>query len=311
MAAGWVIDHPAHARLLAPIMRDISNPNDVIIACDRKEVRQMIDHSDGYLPRRKTIWVPRPIGKGRYRKAWKRMKISKKALKNTEMVVSVGAPLELRAAPKTARRVYITDTEVNHLAHSLVKATDIIIPTHFCEEISGKLMTKKATFHRIDGLHGHIHLHPQIKPSTVSDPPKILVRELLGTGIHDENEILSIPDKWLLGLDIQRADENQIEGNPWDLDKRLASVDGVVTQSVTLASEAVLLGTPTLLVSKAKRGFLDRLVNDGYPLFIVREHDDKTYSEWLSGLHLLDALTIPDWPDTRSQLTEILISHTR
>ena len=52
-------------------------------------------------------------------------------------------------------------------------------------------------------------------------------------------------------------------------------MDGVITQSVTLASEAVLLGLPTLLVSQACRGFLDRLVNDGYPLFIAKEHDES------------------------------------
>ena len=100
MAIGWVIDHPAHARLFAPLMREMSNPNDVIIACDRIEVRSMIEQSDGFLPRRKTVWVPRPIGKNRFRKALTRYRISRKALKNIELVISVGAPIELRAAPK-------------------------------------------------------------------------------------------------------------------------------------------------------------------------------------------------------------------
>ena len=121
--------------------------------------------------------------------------------------------------------------------------------------------------------------------------------------------MLPIPQEWLEGLEIQRADENQIRGNPWELDKRLASVDGVITQSVTMASEAVLLGTPTLLVSKAQRGFLDRLVREGYPLFIANDNSQAKHSEWLSGLHLLDALETPNWPDTRNQLIEILKSH--
>ena len=100
MATGWVIDHPAHARLLAPIMRELSETDDVIIACDRKEVRSMIENSDGHLPRRETVWVPRPVGKGKWRNAWKRSRISKKALKRVSKVVSVGAPIELRSSPK-------------------------------------------------------------------------------------------------------------------------------------------------------------------------------------------------------------------
>ena len=81
MSTGWVIDHPAHARLLAPIMRELSKPDDVIIACERQEVRAMLEHGDGHLPRRRTVWVPRPVGKGRFRKAWTRSRISKNALK--------------------------------------------------------------------------------------------------------------------------------------------------------------------------------------------------------------------------------------
>ena len=266
----------------------------------------MIENCDGHMPRRRTVWVPRPVGKGRWRKAWRRTRISRKALKGVEKVITVGAPIELRAAPKKARRIYITDTEINHLAHSLAKPTDVIIPTHFIDSLSGPLMKKKANFHRIDGLHGHIHLQPHIRPSDVSQPPKILVRKLNGDGIHDSNEILSIPKSWLDDLSIHEANENEVEGNPWDLDRTIASMNGVITQSVTMASEAVILGVPTLLVTKAKRGFLDRLEEDGYPLFIAREHDESILASWLAGLHLLDALEIPDWPDTKSEMLDFL-----
>ncbi|MFL2962176.1 MAG: hypothetical protein ACJZ2K_04270 [Candidatus Poseidoniaceae archaeon] len=306
MATGWVIDHPAHARLLAPLMRELSSPEDVIIACDRTEVRGMIENCDGHMPRRRTVWVPRPVGKGRWRKAWKRTRISRKALKGVEKVICIGAPIELRAAPKNARRIYITDTEVNHLAHSLAKPTDVIIPTHFIDSLSGPLMKKKAKIHRINGLHGHIHLQPHMRPSDVSQPPDVLVRELVGDGIHDEDEILHIPDSWLEGLAIHRADENKVEGNPWDLDRMISGMNGVITQSVTMASEAVILGVPTLLVTKAKRGFLERLQEDGYPLFVAREHDESILAAWLAGLHLLDALEIPDWPNTKSEMLDLL-----
>ncbi len=306
MSTGWVIDHPAHARLLAPIMRELSSPEDVIIACDREEVRSMIEASDGHLPRRKTIWVPRPIGKGRWRKAWNRSRISKKALRNTSKVVSVGAPLELRVAPKSARRIYITDTEVNHLAHSLAKPTEVIIPSHFIDSLAGPLMKKNCKIHRINGLHGHVHLHPHMRPASISNPPKVLIRRLQGDGIHDGEEILSIPDDWLDGLDLLTADENQVEGNPWDLTTNISQMDGVITQSVTLASESVLLGVPTLLVSQAKRGFIDRLVDDGYPLFVTSEHDESILAAWLAGIHLTDALEEPDWPNTRSEIIDLI-----
>ena len=306
MATGWVIDHPAHARLLAPIMRELSETDDVIIACDRKEVRSMIENCDGHLPRRETVWVPRPVGKGKWRNAWKRSRMSKKALKRVSKVVSVGAPIELRSSPKKARRIYITDTEVNHLAHSLATPTDIIIPTHFIDSLAGPLMKKKSKFHRIDGLHGHVHLHPHMRPSSISNPPKILIRRLLGDGIHDRDEILRIPNNWLEGLDLSYADENEITDNPWDLTTKISQMDGVLTQSVTLASEAVLLGVPTLLVSKAKRGFLDRLVEEGHPLFIAKEIDESILAAWLAGLHLTDALEEPNWPDTKSELIDLI-----
>ena len=306
MATGWVIDHPAHARLLAPIMRELSETDDVIIACDRKEVRSMIENCDGHLPRRETVWVPRPVGKGKWRNAWKRSRISKKALKRVSKVVSVGAPIELRSSPKKARRIYITDTEVNHLAHSLATPTDIIIPTHFIDSLAGPLMKKKSKFHRVDGLHGHVHLHPHMRPSSISNPPKVLIRRLLGDGIHDNDEILTIPNDWLEGLDLSYADENEITDNPWDLTTKISQMDGVLTQSVTLASEAVLLGVPTLLVSKARRGFLDRLVDEGHPLFIAKEIDESILAAWLAGLHLTDALEEPNWPDTKSELIDLI-----
>ena len=306
MTTGWVIDHPAHARLLAPIMRELSQPDDVIIACERKEVRTMLEHCDGHLPRRRTVWVPRPVGKGRFRKAWTRSRISKKALKSVDKVVSVGAPLEIRVAPRKARRIYITDTEINHLAHRLAQPTDVIIPTHFIDSLAGPLMKKKCKFHRIDGLHGHVHLHPHIRPVSVSDPPKVIVRRLIGNGIHDGDEITIIPEGWLEGLDVTNADENQYEENPWDLTNKISQMNGVITQSVTLASEAVLLGVPTLLVSKAKRGFLDRLLEEGNPLFIARDADASILAAWLAGLHLTDALEEPDWPNTRSELIDLI-----
>ncbi len=306
MAIGWVIDHPAHARLLAPIMREISETNDVIIACDREEVRKMLENCDGHLPRRKTVWVPRPVGKKRLMKAYNRYRLSKKALKNVDKVIAIGAAIELRAAPKKSQRFYITDTEINHVAHRLAKPSDVIIPNHFDANLCKYLLQKKAKFHRITGLHGHAHLSPRIRPVSVSEPPKILLRKLVGDGVHDSDEILAIPEDWLEGLNIIDASENQYDGNPWLLNEVISNSDGVITQSVTLASEAAILGVPTLLVTKAKRGFLKRLQDDGYPIFITESASESVYASWLAGLHLLDELDSIEWPDVKSEILDII-----
>lgn len=84
--------------------------------------------------------------------------------------------------------------------------------------------------------------------------------------------------------------------------------DGVISQSVTVASEAVLMGVPTLLVSNAQRGFLDRLESEGYPLFRLRtgENVEERQAQFLAGLHLTDALEIPEWPNVRQQFAEFI-----
>ena len=84
--------------------------------------------------------------------------------------------------------------------------------------------------------------------------------------------------------------------------------DGVISQSVTVASEAVLMGVPTLLVSDADRGFLNRLEAEGYPLFRLRTGDsvEEIHAQFLAGLHLTEALALPEWPNTRQQFAELI-----
>jgi len=326
MRTCWVVDHPAHARLLAGLMRAGSTA-DLIVACDRSEVRSMLEHGDGRLPRRQTLWVPRPVGNGRRRKALYRLRAvqrlmataAKDGLGPVERVVGVGAPLELMATkPRwfqrsaVKERWYITDTEVNHLAHRLATkaATDVVVPTHWRQELDkGFISNFKGNLHRLDGLHGHVHLAPLRRPSKVSSPPRVLVRRLNGEGVHDGDEIVALPPDALDGLAVTIADEGKVKGDPWRMDHDVASHDGVITQSVTLASEAVLLGTPTLLVSKAERGFLDRLEAEGAPLFRWRGQEDdvawaSVHAQFLAGLHLTDALEPMAWPDAKNQLSD-------
>ena len=330
MRTCWVLDHPAHVRLLAPLMREGGTP-DLIVACQRDEVRRMIETGDGRLPRRQTLWVPRPVGDGRYRKAMFRVRSVQRFIKGAskdgqgevERVVSVGAPLELlgqksRFWRRTSvkERWYITDTEVNHTAHNLALkgATHVVVPTHWREDLDGGFLASfKGEVHRMDGLHGHVHLAPHRRPTKVSNPPRIIVRRLKGDGIHDGDEIVPLPADALDGVATTLADEDAYQGSPWDLDRELAGHDGVITQSVTLASEAALLGTPTLLISSARRGFLDRLENEGAPLFRWRGQNDKTewgavHAQFLAGLHLTDALEPADWPDAKRQLAALFSS---
>ena len=328
MRTCWVLDHPAHVRLLAPFLRE-GTTADLIVACERPEVRAMLEQGDGRMPRRQTLWVPRPVGEGKRRKALYRLRSVQRLLKAAgrdgqgavERIVGVGAALEMLAAkPRWWRRStvhqrwYITDTEVNHLAHRIAvkAATHAVLPTHWREDLDGGFFaTFQGRVHRLDGLHGHVHLAPQRRPSKVSNPPRVLVRRLVGGGVHDEGEIVALPDDALDGVVTTVADENAYEGDPWTLDRELATHDGVITQSVTLASEAALLGTPTLLVSAAQRGFLDRLERDGAPLFRWRgegdeEPWDSVHARFLAGLHLTDALEPASWPDARGQLADWL-----
>ena len=322
MRTCWVLDHPAHVRLLAPFIRS-GTTSDVLIATDRVEVRQLLDSSEGVLPKRQQLWVERPIGPKRVRVAWKRMRSVRRFLKEAQRssgqfdrIIAVGAPLELRVAKrlKIPTRWYISDTEVNHLAHRLAvnAATDVMVPTHWNTSIDGgwleRFQKKGVRIHRLDGLHGMVHLRPQLRPKQVAAIPKIAVRRLLGDGVHDAGEILSIPDSLLDGIDSTQADESLYAGDAWEFTSMLSMQDGVISQSVTVASEAVLMGVPTLLVSDAKRGFLDRLEADGYPLFRLMTGDnvEEIHAQFLAGLHLTDALELPEWPNTRQQFAEFI-----
>ena len=303
--------------------------SDVIIATNRIEVKNLIEQGDGHIPRRQIHWVERPVGNSRRRKALARWCSSNNFLANCcksddpiERIVSIGAPIELMAwrSPFLKRKIksikhrwYVSDTEVNHLAHKLAKkqATDFVLPTHWDENLDrGFLQSISNTnVHRLDGLHGHVHLRPSIRPSSVSDPPRILVRNLKGGGIHDDEEIIEIPSETFDGLMITNADEDQYQGKAWLLDREAGAHDGVITQSVTFASEAALMGTPTLLISRAKRGFLNRLEQEGYPLFRWQKEcrgDDwkNLQAQFLAGIHLTDAIDTEAWPNAKQQLAE-------
>ena len=306
----WVLDHPAHMQILAGFIRGGST-SDILILSDRPEVRSLFELSEGILPRRQTLWVNRPVGKGKRMKAGSRLLASTKALKGTSVqrVVVIGAAIELWAARKAGipERWYISDTEVNHVAHgiALKNATHALLPNHWRTDLDDGFLSRfKGVIHRYDGLHGHIHIRLSIRPSEVSEPPKVLLRRLQGGGIHDDAEIVEIPDSFLEGLNISAADEG--DNAAWNLPSSLSSYDGVLTQSVTLASEAVLQGVPTLLITGAERGFLDELQRMGLPIHIERgDNLEQSQSEWLTGMHLSDTIDAKEWPPIKEQWIEL------
>ena len=79
------------------------------------------------------------------------------------------------------------------------------------------------------------------------------------------------------------------DGSAWELPIQATLFDGVLTGSTTLAAEAVVQGVPTLLISKAKRGFLTHLENQPH-LFHWKE--DELYdgrfmtmaNEWIESM---------------------------
>ena len=88
-----------------------------------------------------------------------------------------------------------------------------------------------------------------------------------GGGTHDKKEILSIKNALdLIDEDIDYFNEDMKHENPWDLCNLISNYSAVITQSTTFASEASIQKIPTLLISKAKRGFISELLSRNAPL---------------------------------------------
>ena len=95
-----------------------------------------------------------------------------------------------------------------------------------------------------------------------SKAPVIFHRLIVGGGIHDKSELI-LYDAWIKNLQVHfvHTKESAIESTDgaWELPIQIAMFDGVLTGSTTTASESVIHGVPTLLISKAERGFLDEI----------------------------------------------------
>jgi hypothetical protein len=311
------------------------SPVDIIVATKRPEIDAMIDSNSSPLPKRHIIRVKRPFGRRvlpiqREIRALRRIRTVTSILKRRNLtgkpigkVVVKGAALELSAAKKAKipRRIYITDTEVNHLAHgiALSSATEVIITPNWRQDLDGGFIedcdSNGIRIHKLTGELPHVYLS---QPSTIRDVqegvvPRILHRSLKGGGVHDKGELVSaeplIPD---LGMDVTMVAENQPINDPWALPQAISDYHGVLSESVTLAHEAVSLGVPTLLVSKAQRGFLDQHLGGGLLFRIdstvkgpVLNNEVAAWREAVQMRRRGDGLAV-GWSDCYNELKQIL-----
>ena len=265
MRTCWVIDHPAHFQLFRQWFRD----HDILVVTERQELDAML--ADGF--DQHVLRVPRVQGTFLQKVALgrRRQKAVRAFLRSNPVfrVISKGAPFELRAAKGlVAERWYLTDTEVNTAAHKLAKATHILLP----ESWGGYL---KAT-HTYPGILPQAYLplntdawesakgQVQRQIGLSEDDLVVFHRKLTGGGIHDTPEIVNY-DQAIRKMEVHFVENKEsaaaTDGSAWDLPVQATLFDGVLTGSTTLAAESVVQGVPTLLISKAKRGFLTYLAD--------------------------------------------------
>ena len=315
MRTCWVIDHPAHFQLFRQWFRD----DDILVVTERQELDAML--ADGFEQR--ILRVPRvqgtflqKVGLGR-----RRQKAVRTFLQSNPVfrVISKGAPFELRAAKGlVAERWYLTDTEVNTAAHKLAKATHILLP----ESWEGSL---KAT-HTYPGILPQAYVPPntdawesakgqvQKQIGLSEDDLVVFHRKLTGDGIHDTHEIVNY-EQAIRKMEVHFVENKEsaaaTDGSAWELPVQATLFDGVLTGSTTLAAEAVVQGVPTLLISKAKRGFLTYL-SDQPHFFHWNEGDlfdgrfAEMANEWMT--HMREIRTSSRTPvvdDTKATLNEL------
>lgn len=291
----WVIDHPAHAQTFMPFIRQ-GNTSDLLICCDRPDVRHLLERGEGVLPRRQILWVTRPAGISvgkikrlsialkRYKTVRKELQMRNGTSRQIKRIIGLGTPIELYAAKRSGikSRLYISDVEPDHFSHkwALKSTTDILIPLCWKNDLDGgfiaKAVAKGIEVHHFPGTKPHVYLRPITFSSSASDTRqvKVLIRSLLGGGIHDEREIIPLPNIAWEGLVIDSHTEGDRLDKPWELPNSLLNYDAVITQSVSLASEAAVLGVPVFLCSKAERGVLNWLEENGAPLTRLRNPVD-------------------------------------
>ena len=281
VVTAWVLEHPAHFQLLAPFIRN-GNEKDLLIVTTRIECMNMFENSKKYLPQREVVFVDRPFGtninklKSFFRIIKRRNKVRRilklRQKRNPiDRIIVMGASLELFSAKsaKIPQRIYISDTEIHHLAHKLAlkSATDVLLPDYWRQDLDGgfliKCQNKKINIIR----HNKIHAEMRNYSKNELKNNKLICRCLKGGGNHDKTELLPIENVLkLIDEDIDYFNEDVEHKNPWELCSIISNYSAVITQSTTFAAEASIQKIPTLLISKGKRGFIAELISRDAPL---------------------------------------------
>ncbi|MEE2747181.1 MAG: hypothetical protein VX473_01780, partial [Candidatus Thermoplasmatota archaeon] len=241
--------------------------DDILVVTDRQELDAMLtiglEQPILRVPRVQGTFLQK-VGIGR-----RRQKLVLNFLKTNQVnrIISKGAPFELRAAKGlVGERWYLTDTEVNTAAHKLAKATHILLP----ESWEGSL---KPT-HTYPGIlpQAYVPLNSDAWESAKGqvqreigiseDDLVVFHRKITGDGVHDGAETVNY-EQSIRKMQVHFVENKESaaasDGSAWELPVQATLFDGVLTGSTTLAAEAVVQGVPTLLISKAKRGFLTYL----------------------------------------------------
>jgi len=294
----WVIDHPSHIHILDRFIRS-SNEGDIVFAVERPEVQALIGGT--LLHGRPIHWLPRPAGSismiKRVFRAVRRQRMVKKIIVQhggIERLVAINAPLEVRAARQAGvdERILVLDVETDHLVQRLAvrSATSIVVPTDWREDLSHHCMSSFDTT-RLHGPWAHLYV---IKKSEYPANDAILIRRLRGDGNHDRHEMVSINQLVESCSSYTIWDEDIPLVDPWQGPEQAQDVRGVISQSVTVAIEAVLVGRPVLLASRAQRGVIDGLIERGAPILRwVGSEDDSVLESWEKWLD-----KSPDWSDS-------------
>ncbi len=305
VVTAWVLEHPAHFQLLSPFIRK-GNENDLLIITSRKECMNMYEKSGKNLPKREVVFVERPFGKENSKiktffKLINRNRTIKKKLKKRQKnnpidrIIVMGASLELYSAKaaKINQRIYISDTEIHHLAHKLAlrSATDVLLPDYWREDLDGDFLKKCKKNNMNVIIHKKIHAEMRDYNYKNKKEKKIICRLLKGGGNHDKNEIIPIKDRLnLIKGEIDFFNEDIKHEKPWELHNLISNYYSVITQSTTFAAEAVIQNIPTLLISKAKRGFLSELISRKAPLIQCNSIDnlEECIKKWEKMIQRID-----------------------
>ena len=143
---------------------------------------------------------------------------------------------------------------------------------------------------RLQGPWAHLYVNGGAKPPANKN---ILIRRLKGDGNHDSDEMVSV-ESFVENISPSIIwDEDTALDDPWCGPTLALDAIGVISQSVTVAIEAVLLGRPVLLVSRAQRGVIDGLIARGAPLLRwTSENDILVFEHWTECLE-----NSPNWSD--------------